>query len=178
MICTTLNKIRDCSPCKSGWNKLLKHLNKTKSDDALLPFDVILESNGLDDALWCTRSSPEHDLEWRLFAVLCARRVAHLNADTRVEAAIQAAEDYINGAIDTEQMNKALDDAAAARHAALAAAEWVVSSNASMSASGAAAWSALASEWASPWKDAEEEQKEIFIRIVNGDISALLSPTQ
>ena len=30
---TTLNKIREHSPCESGWRKLLAHLGKTKSDD-------------------------------------------------------------------------------------------------------------------------------------------------
>jgi hypothetical protein len=30
---TTLNKIRACSPCESGWETLLKFLGKTKADD-------------------------------------------------------------------------------------------------------------------------------------------------
>ena len=55
MITTTLNKIREHSPCADGWSKLLKHLNKTEADDEPLPFAVILESNGLDDALWAMR---------------------------------------------------------------------------------------------------------------------------
>jgi hypothetical protein len=84
---TALNKIRARGPCKSGWKKLLKHLGKTEADDEPLPFSVILDSNGLDDALWCCRTAPEYDKEWRLFAVWCARQVQHLMKDKRSAAA-------------------------------------------------------------------------------------------
>lgn len=53
---TTLNKIRELSPCAEGWAKLLKHLNKTKADDEPIRLLTILDSNGLDDAIWCMRA--------------------------------------------------------------------------------------------------------------------------
>ena len=59
-ITTTLDRIREHSPCAAGWSKLLKHLGKTQADDEPLPFSVILDSNGLDDALWCCRAEPQH----------------------------------------------------------------------------------------------------------------------
>ncbi len=65
---TTLNAIKAHSPCKEGWQKLLAHLGKTKADDEPLLFTTILEANGLDDALWCTRAAPQYDKDWRLFA--------------------------------------------------------------------------------------------------------------
>lgn len=65
MIYTTLNKIRAHHPCESGWVKLLKHLGKSTPDDEPLALLTILDSNGLDDTLWCLRSVPEHDREWR-----------------------------------------------------------------------------------------------------------------
>jgi hypothetical protein len=46
MITTTLNAIRKHHPCKEGWEKLLKHLGKTKADDEPLAFVAILDSNG------------------------------------------------------------------------------------------------------------------------------------
>ena len=115
MITTTLNKIRDHSPCQERWGKLLKHLGKTKADDEPLPFAVIVESNGLDDALWCCRTAPERDREWRLFAVWCARRVQHLMIDTRSVAALDVAERFARGEATVEEL-------AAARAAAWAAA--------------------------------------------------------
>src|SRR3972149_5762335 len=75
MITTTLNAIRAHSPCESGWKKLLAHLGKTQADDEPLPFATILASNGLDDALWCCRAAPDHDKEWHLYTVWCARDV-------------------------------------------------------------------------------------------------------
>ena len=56
---TTLNAIRAHSPCEDGWVKLLAHLGKMRADDAPVPFLTILESNGLDDAIWCLRVLPE-----------------------------------------------------------------------------------------------------------------------
>lgn len=97
MIETTLNKIRDSHPCKDGWEKLLRHIGKTASDDAPLPLRIILESNGLSDALWCLRTLPEYDSEWRLFGVWCARQVQHLMRDDRSLAAMDVAERYACG---------------------------------------------------------------------------------
>jgi hypothetical protein len=118
MITTTLNKIRDHSPCQEGWGKLLKHLGKTKADDEPLPFAVIVESNGIEDALWCCRSAPEYDKEWRLFAVWCARQVKHLMTDPRSVAALDIAERFANGEATTRELAAAWDAAGAAAGAA------------------------------------------------------------
>ena len=74
-IFTTLNKIRAQSPCSAGWSKLLKSLGKTHADDEPLALEHILDSNGLDDALWALRAVKGHDKELRLFACQCARLV-------------------------------------------------------------------------------------------------------
>jgi hypothetical protein len=58
---TTLNLIRSHSPCTSRWEKLLKYLGKTKADDEPLSIATILESNGLDDAVWCLRAVEKSD---------------------------------------------------------------------------------------------------------------------
>lgn len=94
---TTLNKIREHGPCADGWQKLLTHLGKTKADDEPLAFTTILDSNGLDDALWCMRSAPEYDKDWRLYAVWCARQVQHLMTDQCSLDALDVAERYVHG---------------------------------------------------------------------------------
>ena len=94
---TTLNKIKAHQPCKEGWEKLLKYLRKTKSDDEPLSLLTILDSNGLDDALWCMRAIDGRDKEIRLYAVWCARQVQHLIQDTRSLAALDVAERYADG---------------------------------------------------------------------------------
>ena len=80
---TTLKRIRKKGPCKEGWSKLLTYLGKTSADDEPLEIATIVESNGLDDALWCLRAVEGEDRKIRLFAVWCARRVQHLMTDPR-----------------------------------------------------------------------------------------------
>src|SRR5574337_393438 len=119
---TTLNAIRAHGPCAAGWSKLLAHLGKTKADDEPLPLLTVLDSNGLDDALWCMRAMPEHDTHWRLFAVWCARQVQHLMADPRSIAALDVAERHARGDATDAELAAAGDAArAAARAAAWAA---------------------------------------------------------
>jgi len=113
---TTLNQIREKSPCAEGWRKLLAHLGKQRADDEPLTITQIIDSNGLDDALWCLRAVQGRDLEIRLYAVWCARQVQHQMTDPRSLAALDAAENFAIG-----EVTKA--DLAAAREAAWAAAE-------------------------------------------------------
>ena len=157
MITTTLNKIRKAEPCASGWKKLLSHLGKVKADDDPLPFSVIVESNGIDDALWCTRTVPEHDREWRLFAVWCARQVQHLMKDPRSLTALDVAEKHAHGKADGKELEAA---GAAAWEAARAAA-----GEAAEAAAWAAAWEAA---WATAEAAARAAQTEEFLRIVQG----------
>ncbi|MCB1429598.1 MAG: hypothetical protein KDJ66_10820 [Nitratireductor sp.] len=118
-ITTTLNRIREHSPCEDGWKKLLAGLGKTKADDEPLPFARIVEINGLDDALWCCRAEPQYAKEWRLFAVWCARQVQHLMTDQRSLDALDVAERYANGEATDDELAAARDAAwCAARDAA------------------------------------------------------------
>jgi len=146
MICTTLNKIRAHSPCEEGWEKLLKHLGKTKADNEPLPLLTILESNGMDDTLWCLRSVPEHDKEWRLYAIWCARQVQHLMTDPRSLAALDVTEAFADGQATAEELDAARDAAWAAAGDAAGAAAWAAAGDAAWAAAraaaGAAAWAA------------------------------------
>lgn len=156
---TTLNKIRACHPCEEGWAKLLRHLGKTKADDEPLPFVTILESNGLDDALWCCKTAPEYDREWRLFAVWCARQVQHLMPDPRSVAALEVAERYANGQATNEELAATRAAAcAAARDAATAAAR---AARAASAAACDAAWAVCDAAWDAAWDAQEAKFREI-----------------
>ena len=151
---TTLNQIRDCGPCELGWRKLLAHLGKTKSDDESLSILTILESNDLDDALWCLRAVKGRDREIRLYAVWCARQVQHLNTDPRVSDCIDVAERFANG----EATNEERDAAGAAAWAAA----WAAARDAAGAAAGAAAWAAA---MAAAWDAARAAQKKHLIEL-------------
>ena len=186
---TTLNKIRSHSPCSNGWAKLLRHLGKTEADDEPLALATILDSNGLDDALWCLRAVDGHQREIRLFAVWCARRVQHLMTDGRSLAAIDVAERHANGQATDAELTAAMDAARAARAAAWAASAAAVAaaraaavdvaraaraaasaaSAAAGNAAGDAARAARAAAWDAAWeaaRDAERVAQEVEFRRV------------
>ena len=119
---TTLNKIREHSPCADGWARLLRHLGKTQADDEPLAITTILDSNGLDDALWCLCAVDGHQREMRLYAVWSARQVQHLMTDPRSLAALDVAERHANGAATNAELTAAGAAAWAAEDAARAAA--------------------------------------------------------
>jgi hypothetical protein len=155
MICTTLNKIRAHGPCADGWQKLLRHLGKSEADDAPVPLAVIVESNGLDDALWALRTLPEHSNLWRQYAVWCARQVQHLMTDPRSLAALDVAERHASG--------DATDDELAAARAAA----WDAARAAAWDAARAAAWAAARdAAWDAATAAARDAQKAKFLSIV------------
>lgn len=171
-ITTTLNRIRAHIPCREGWEKLLKGLGKTAADDEPLPFARVVEINGLDDALWCCRAEPQHDRQWRLYAVWCARQVQRFMKDQRSIAAINVAERYANGLATDEEL-------VAAREAVWAAREvtwdgWEAAWEAAW-ATRVAAWDAAWAAWATrvaAWDTARDTTREAqtaeFLRVVNG----------
>jgi hypothetical protein len=135
---TTLNKIRAHHPCRDGWEKLLRGLGKTQSDDEPLRIDQILDHNGLDDALWCLRAVEGCDLEIRLYAVWCARRVQNLMTDPRSIAALDVAERHARGKASDEELASVAARAAEASVAARAAGEASALASALASAAGEA----------------------------------------
>jgi hypothetical protein len=101
---TTLNQIRSHYPCSSGWTKLLKHLGKTAPDDEPLSLLTVLESNGLNDAVWCLCTEPTPERTQR-FALAVARRVEHLSAEAK--ALNDTTEQYLNGTVTREELDAA-----------------------------------------------------------------------
>jgi hypothetical protein len=161
---TTLAKIKAAGPCQDRWRYAL-HNPAVKKIRADTPITVrqIVETVGLNDALWCLRAMPGHDDKWRLFAVSCARRVQHLMTDPRSVAALDVAERYALGQATDEELAAARaaasdgssDAAWAASNAAWAASDaaWAAiaaaraASDAARAASDAA-WAARAAAWA------------------------------
>ena len=128
MMQTTLRKIRAASPCgmrlengqRFGYLKLRHHLGKGYGDDTPINIATILDSNGLDDALWCLRAVDGHAREKLLYAYWCARQVPSLMGDPSSVTAIDVAERNANGAASNDEL-AAGAEAAWAAWAALAA---------------------------------------------------------
>ncbi len=149
----TLKQLREHKACVSGYNKVvcaLKGVEYTEREtyilfkhDAPISLVSILESSGLDDALWCLRVN---DAEWsrdsRLFSVWCARQVQHLMIDKRSINAIDVAEKFANGEANQEELATAWANA------------WD------------AAWATARDAARATARDA---QKQMFIKMCNGD---------
>ena len=169
MIYTTLNRIREHRPCTNGWTKLLHHLGKTKDDDEPLAMTTILDSNKVDDALWCLRAEPQHSAIWRLLAVHYARQVQHLMTDPRSLNALDVAERHAHGQATDHGLSAARaaawaaarDAARDAARAAAGAAAWAAAWDAAGEAAGEAAWDA-AGEAAgeAAWDAARQKQAD------------------
>lgn len=182
---TTLNQIREHEPCVDGWQKLLRNLGKTTADDEPLSLVTILDSNGLDDALWCLFAVKGHDREMRLYAVWCARQVQHLMKDQRSLDALDVTEKFVYGEATQEELVAAANAAWAAADAATDVWDAVASAAASAAAAAAASTAAAAAAdaatdaanaatktasatnaaWSAAWNSAKAEQEKKFRKI-------------
>lgn len=205
----TLNQLREHRACTNGYNKVVSALKgiEFKEDretyiqiehDEPISLLSILETNGLDDALWCLRCN---DKEWardsRMFAVWGARQVQDLMIDERSIYVLDVAEKFANGVATQEELDDAwyaalgvarvsLGVALTTRATSRAAwsAAWVASRDAWSAAWDAASYAASAAAWdtvlATTWDDtladaldsarddARVAQKEMFIKMCNG----------
>ena len=124
-ITVTLDAIRKAYPCEDGWEKLLKSLGKTKADSEPLPLITILESNGVEDAIWCLRCMHSSELYLGgMFAAACAEAALSgmKKPDKRVINCIRVARRCSLGLCSKEDAARAIRaaDAAHAAHADLA----------------------------------------------------------
>ena len=162
---TTLARIKAAAPCADSWQRALRKAGGLRKYGADTPITVrqIIEAMGLDDALWCLRTMPEHDARWRLLAVRYARRVQHLMKDPRSVAALDVAERHALGtATDAE-----LSDASAAARTARDANDWADWAW----AAGCAARAAMdaARDASAAWAAEREWQADELIRICEED---------
>ncbi len=119
MTYTTLNQLSKHNPCQQGWAKLTRALGPRTRYDAPLPLIRILETNGLDDAIWALRASPEAMTKVGEFARRTAERAKGYAARYAANAAHYAA----NAAADAARYAANAAAAANAANAANAAAD-------------------------------------------------------
>ena len=150
---TTLAAIRAASPCEPGWKKLLAALGKTKADNEPLDLLTVLNSNGMDDALWVMSFAMPDDQLARHFQAWCAEQVLHIFEAVRPDD--RRVRDQIE-MLRRDDATKAERDAArVAAEAARASAD--AARDAADAAARDAAWaSARASARAAAWASARD----------------------
>jgi hypothetical protein len=149
---TTLNRIREASPCADEWAKLLAYLGKTQADDEPLELLTVLDSNGYDDALWVLSHAMPDDRLARHFQAWCADQVLHVfeaknPGDTRVRDQIAMLRN---------------DDATDEEREVARRAVWVTASTDAELAAKAAAWRDVGdasedSAWAAAWSSEDDD---------------------
>ncbi|MBK8189013.1 MAG: hypothetical protein IPK79_01005 [Vampirovibrionales bacterium] len=126
MLHTTFELLREHEACKEGYAKLAKSLGGVRKHGANkpVPLTAVLDSNGLEDALWCLRATIEPaDSFSRHLACDFADAVRHLMTDDRSRNAIDVARRHADGNATDDELRAAWAAAwAAARAAAWAAA--------------------------------------------------------
>ena len=145
---TNLSIISQHHPCHEGLKKLLKNIGADYPKDKPIDFATILESTGLDNALWGLRAvlpeqEKDRDRLAREFACDCAAAVLAIYEkkypnDFRPRTAIVVARKFARGEATREELAAARD---AARDAAMDAAR-AAAMDAAMDAARAAAMDA------------------------------------
>ena len=171
---TTLNRIRKAEPCADGWGKLLSHLGKTKADNEPLNLLTVLDSNGLDDALWVLSCAmPDYRLA-RHFQAWCAEQVLHIyesgcQNDSRIRDQIAMLRN--DNATDDERAaaaGAAVEAASAARDAVWAAerdAVWAAAGTAARDAAWDAVWAAARdAAWGAVWAAQEKQLRKMLMQ--------------
>jgi hypothetical protein len=150
MITISLAQIKSHNPCESGWETLLASKGGDSADMELpFPFDDIITSNGVDDALWALQCLPEHNKLWRKLAVSYARDVKHLMKDNRSINALDVAWRHSEGKATDSELYAAWVAAGDARDAAHAAA--LAARDAALAAAGDVRYARYAAMWAAMW---------------------------
>jgi hypothetical protein len=148
---TTTARIDACNPCNQRRDRAARLLGITEPSDDPISYTHLLDTLGLDDALWCCQAEPHLAAIWRRYAVWCARQAQHLITDERSLDALNVAERHANGQATDQELAAAWDAAsAAARDAQIAArsAAWAARNAAWAAASAAASATASATTWA------------------------------
>ena len=151
---TTLAAIRAASPCESGWKKLLAALGKTKADSEPLDLLTVLNSNGLDDALWVMSFAMPDARLARHFQAWCAEQVLHIFEAVRPDD--RRVRDQIE-MLRRDDATKAERDAARVAAWASSEAAWASADAAARVAADAAARASAEAAWASA-RDAQESR--------------------
>ena len=179
----TLADLRKHEACYEGYNRVVRSLQgkpftgederrdsylRSNSKQQIILISII-ESNGLDDALWATRCLIGEDRNLRLYAVWCARRVQHLMTDPRSLKALDVAEAFANGNASLEELHAAEAAAGAAARDTAWDTAWAAARAAAGATTRDAAWAAAgaAARYAER-AAAGAAQKEMFIKMCKG----------
>ena len=162
MIYTTLNTCKENDACEDGYKNLLKHVELSYPKNKPISLLTVLESNGLDDALWALQNASigDNKIFSMKFGVWCAEQCyqyweKEYPYDDRVKKCIDATYRFIKNEISQEELAAAR---VAARDAARVAARDAAGA-AARAAARDAAWAAARAAAGDAAGDAEKQKQ-------------------
>ena len=156
---TTFNLLREHGACASGYRRLAHHLGSVDAYGADKPINllIILETNGLDDFLWCLRATKEDS----------GKVSRHLAADF-AEAALHTYEDKYPG---DNRPRLAISAARGMAESDPHGSAWSAARSAAESAARSAAESAAESAaWIAAWSAQIEQVKKRLVSDRNSTV--------
>ena len=145
---TTIEEILKFNPCQSGIDEFTKKYGRTSGE---VFFAEILESNGIQDAIWCLRVFPDYDINVMEFKYLCARRVEHYDKSGVAKECLDVLELYLDGKASKKELANAANAAYAYAAASAAGAAYATFAAAAAAYAGAAAYAAASYAYAAAY---------------------------
>ena len=146
---TTFKQLQKHRACKDRYKLLRENLGRKYKLDTPISLLQILESNGLEDALWALIAVDHSDIERdaRLYNCDIAEHVLHIYenehaGDMSLRTCIEVSRRYAHGEATEEELAAARAAASEAASEAARAAAWAVAREAARAAAWAAAWEA------------------------------------
>lgn len=102
---TTLAAIQTCGPCNAGWNKLITDLGPNFGYHTPLPFERILESNGIADAIWAMRTAPQYGREFRQYMLNELDLVTKEGRSDGLTHLLELASGYVDGNVSLRDLH-------------------------------------------------------------------------
>ena len=100
----TLTDIKAHKPCPEGWKVLLGGLGKRRADREPLTLIQVLETNGVEDAVWCLRAlPPSEEPRIRMFVTAVCRALLPQVAENARHNAERLIDWFERGAPDNER---------------------------------------------------------------------------
>lgn len=176
MLHTTFNELRNIGACPQGYGRLARYLGGVERYGRDTPIDiqVVLKSNGINDAVWSLLGTIEGDTGRRLsvmFGSDCAERVLrHFEMqrpfDTRPRQAIDTAREYAAGLAGGDLLEMACSASTLAEWAASGLAKFAAAAASAAARLGAASGAAklavsIAGESEKNWQELH------FIELIN-----------